>query len=152
MNSKSAKKTISKELTNYELADLLIKYIDGKFESTDKKVNLLALTMDKKFEASDKKLNLLTLIVDKKFAEVLMKIDRDIDEVGGMIARVFDKTATQRDIFNSESNIRGMFIDLNRRIDQMKFNHDQRITSLEDKLTIHKNLLEKNLKIKVPSR
>ena len=96
MNSKSAKKTISKELTNYELADLLIKYIDGKFESSDKKINLLGLTMDKKFEASDKKINLLTLTVDKKLADVLMK--------------------------------------------------------LEDKLTIHKNLFEKNLNIKVPSK
>jgi archaellum component FlaC len=118
LGSKKAKK----DITNRELLHVIDKRFDGvdkRFEQIDKRFD----GVDKRFEQIDKRFD----GVDKRFELLDNKIDKEVENLAGMVSRRFDNTDKK---IEKIENI--MTMDHKRRIERLEFD----VKILKDALAI----------------
>ncbi len=103
--------THNKDLSNNQLAEVILKKIDEKIELVR--------------EEADQNVNRLARIMMEKFDQVDERFDKMDQRVGAV-----------------EDN-------LEKKIDNLENKIDRRMSATEDKVHVVKNILEKNLKVKV---
>lgn len=116
--------THDKDLTNNQLAEVLINKIETTYQILDKKIDMFR-------EEADQNVNRLARIMMEKF-----------DQVDERFNKIETTMATKEDLKATEDK-------LEQKIDNLENKIDRRMSVVEGRVHIVKNVLEKNLKVKV---